>query len=273
MLRTSAKVYASRPFFFLQICVAAISTSSCSLMLDDRLISDPTKEEEIASPEPATIDENKVAAVPSPPAEEEASAVKPDSEQGFYHVLRRGETPSSLSRLYDVPLGRLLKANQITNASKIRAGRRIFIPKPSSTVRLETLTTAELAWPLRGRITGPFGPRGKRSLHCGIDIGGQMGDEVAAAASGTVVQAGTKRKYGKTVVIEHGDGLTTLYAHMSKLLVRVGDQIERGDPIAAVGRSGNARGAHLHFEVRRHDQPVDPISYLDKGTLVATSSR
>jgi murein DD-endopeptidase MepM/ murein hydrolase activator NlpD len=272
MLRTSAKVYACRPFFFLQICVAVISTSSCSLMRDDRSISDPVQEQELASPEPATIDENKVAAAASPAGEEEASAVKPDSEQGFYHVLRRGETLSSLSRLYDVPLGRLLKANQITNATKIPAGRRIFIPNSSSTVRLETLTTGELAWPLKGRITGPFGPRGKRS-HGGIDIGGQMGDQVAAAASGTVVQAGTKRKYGKTVVIEHGDGLSTLYAHMSKLLVRVGDQIERGDPIAAVGRSGNARGAHLHFEVRRHDQPVDPISYLDKGTLVATSSR
>jgi len=127
-----------------------------------------------------------------------------------------------------------------------------------------------LAWPLRGSLTGKFGPRGKRSRHERIDIDGRAGDEINAAASGTVTEAGIRGKYGRMVIIDHGDGLATLYAHVRKLMVRVGDRIERGDPIAEVGRSGNATGSHLHFEVHRNSRPVDPIGYLQTDALVST---
>jgi len=120
-----------------------------------------------------------------------------------------------------------------------------------------------LAWPIRGAVTSRFGPRGRRSYHEGIDIRGVRGEVVQAAAAGVVVRAGTGRGYGKLVVIEHGDGLSTLYAHASRLLVREGDRVGAGDPIAEVGRTGNARGAHLHFEVRRDGRAVDPRPLLD----------
>lgn len=127
-----------------------------------------------------------------------------------------------------------------------------------------------LAWPLRGAITAAYGRRGKQAHHAGVDIDGDKGDPILAAASGTVIRAGVDGEYGRVVILDHGNGLTTLYAHASKLLVSVGDQVDVGDRIAEVGGSGNARGTHLHFEVRRDDRPVDPVPLL-RGRTVLTA--
>lgn len=127
-----------------------------------------------------------------------------------------------------------------------------------------------LAWPLRGAITAAYGQRGKQSHHTGVDIDGDKGDPIVAAASGTVIRAGVDGQYGRVVILDHGGGLTTLYAHASRLLVHVGDRVDAGDRIAEVGGSGNARGTHLHFEVRREDRPVDPVPLL-RGRAVLTA--
>jgi murein DD-endopeptidase MepM/ murein hydrolase activator NlpD len=135
---------------------------------------------------------------------------------------------------------------------------------------VERRAATHLAWPLTGPITGPYGRRGKHGHHAGIDIDGQAGDPIRAAASGVVVEAGPDGTYGRRVVIDHGDGLTTLYAHAEKLLVHPGETVHVGQRIALVGRSGNARGTHLHFEVRHDGVTVNPNGYLsDKGTLTA----
>jgi murein DD-endopeptidase MepM/ murein hydrolase activator NlpD len=119
-----------------------------------------------------------------------------------------------------------------------------------------------LSWPLHGAVTGPYGRRGKHGHHAGIDIDGQAGDPILAAASGVVVEAGLDGPYGRRVVIDHGDGWTTLYAHAERLLVHAGDSVHVGQRIALVGRSGNARGTHLHFEVRHEGHTVNPAGYL-----------
>jgi murein DD-endopeptidase MepM/ murein hydrolase activator NlpD len=127
-----------------------------------------------------------------------------------------------------------------------------------------------LAWPLRGAITAAYGRRGKQAHHSGVDIDGRKGDPIVAAASGTVIRSGIDGQYGRVVILDHGDGLTTLYAHASRLLVKAGDKVEAGDRIAEVGGSGNARGTHLHFEVRRDDRTVDPVPLL-RGRAVLTA--
>jgi len=127
-----------------------------------------------------------------------------------------------------------------------------------------------LQWPLHGAITGPYGRRGRSGHHTGVDIDGERGDPILAAASGVVVSAGTDGPYGRRVEIDHGDGIVTLYAHADRLLVHAGEQVRAGQRIAEVGRSGNARGTHLHFEVRRDGRIVDPMPYLrDNGLLTA----
>jgi murein DD-endopeptidase MepM/ murein hydrolase activator NlpD len=123
-----------------------------------------------------------------------------------------------------------------------------------------------LAWPLGGRLTGSFGMRG-RSKHEGIDIDGRKGQTVRAAAAGIVERTGEDGKYGKMVLIDHGGGITTLYAHASRILVKPGDRVERNEPIAEVGRTGNASGHHLHFEMRRDGRPIDPLPALRHGVL------
>jgi murein DD-endopeptidase MepM/ murein hydrolase activator NlpD len=120
-----------------------------------------------------------------------------------------------------------------------------------------------LAWPLRGVVTSAFGrERRQHAHHEGIDIDGEVGEPILAAAAGTVVRAGWEGGYGRLVVLDHGLGLTTLYAHASRLLVEEGDRVEAGDEIAEVGESGHAHGSHLHFEVHRDDRPVNPLPYL-----------
>ena len=229
------------------------------------------------------------------------SRIKPSGRDVRIHLVP-GMTLYSLARTYQVPLPTLMRRNGITDPTAIPAGTVIVIPKASSrsvpasagvpvsppepprepgskeprAAAIPSLPDGDgapapglmsIAWPIDGRVTGGFGLRGRHHHHEGIDIDGFQGEEVRAVAAGTVVVSGSEKKYGKTVVLDHGNGVTTLYAHASKLLVREGERVERGEAIARVGASGNARGTHLHFEVRRNGKPVDPSPYLQSGTV------
>jgi methyl-accepting chemotaxis protein len=101
-------------------------------------------------------------------------------------------------------------------------------------------------------------------LHEGIDVAASSGDDIRASASGKVTFAGVYNGYGRTVIIDHGNGISTLYGHSSKLLVKEGQTVSKGELIAKVGSSGRSTGPHLHFEIRINGEPVDPLNYLDK---------
>lgn len=122
--------------------------------------------------------------------------------------------------------------------------------------------TGKLARPTsRGVITSPFGIRWGRR-HTGIDIGMPTGTTVKAADGGKVVYSGYKGGYGNCIIIDHGGNIETLYAHNSKLLVKKGDKVFKGQTIAKSGNTGNSTGPHLHFEVRKNGTPVNPIKYV-----------
>jgi murein DD-endopeptidase MepM/ murein hydrolase activator NlpD len=116
-------------------------------------------------------------------------------------------------------------------------------------------------WPVSGPVVSPFGYRWGR-LHAGIDIGVPYGTPIHAAASGRVIYAGWEGGYGNLVVIDHGRGLATAYAHQSRIAVGVGQSVGQGQVIGYVGCTGHCFGPHLHFEVRVNGQPVDPLGYL-----------
>jgi murein DD-endopeptidase MepM/ murein hydrolase activator NlpD len=143
------------------------------------------------------------------------------------------------------------------------AGPHLHAPPPSPA---RTAAPAP-ALPVDGRISSSFGPRadpftGAPALHRGVDVAAAEGTPIRAAAGGTVLSAGPRGGYGDAVEVDHGDGTSAIYAHASALLVSEGDRVAPGQEIARVGKSGRATGAHLHFEVRRGEQAVDPVRAL-----------
>lgn len=116
-------------------------------------------------------------------------------------------------------------------------------------------------WPAKGVFTSPFGNRWGR-LHEGIDVAGPIGEPINAAEEGLVYFAGRLGGYGQTVLIDHGGGMHTLYAHQSELLVAEGDEVERGDVIGKMGSTGHSTGPHLHFEIQLDGVAVDPMDFL-----------
>lgn len=122
-------------------------------------------------------------------------------------------------------------------------------------------------WPVEGRVTSSFGERedpfnGEGAFHTGIDISAPYGEAIRAAGDGFVTAAGRANGYGREVIIDHGHGISTLYGHMSGFAVTAGDQVKRGQIIGYVGSSGRSTGAHVHYEVRIQNTPVNPHKYL-----------
>ena len=183
--------------------------------------------------------------------------VAPDDEpRSSVHVVRRGDTLYSIARAHGSSVDELTRLNGLDDPSNLEIGQVLTLPgRPNA---------GEWDWPVPGGwLLSTFGAARRTHRHAGVDIGGHRGQPVLAARDGRVVYSDeSMRGYGKTVILDHGDGLTTLYAHNSALLVRPGDVVRRGQPVARVGRSGNASGEHCHFEVRRDDVPVDPLAFL-----------
>jgi murein DD-endopeptidase MepM/ murein hydrolase activator NlpD len=124
-----------------------------------------------------------------------------------------------------------------------------------------------LSWPCPGPVVSPFGYRihpilGYRKMHTGIDIAAGYGVPIRSSAAGTVIYASWMGGYGNVIIVDHGDGLSTLYAHQSRLAVGNGARVSRGQIIGYIGSTGFSTGPHLHYEVRVNGNPVDPMGYL-----------
>lgn len=144
----------------------------------------------------------------------------------------------------------------------------VVVKEPTSTIMMtgtkwkEVTASGEFNNPANGKLTSRFGTRWGR-MHEGIDIGAPVGTAIRAADAGVVTSAKYISGYGNTVILDHGNGIKTLYGHASELLVVVGQTVEKNELIARVGRTGSTTGACLHFEVRRNGQPIDPLPYLN----------
>lgn len=125
-------------------------------------------------------------------------------------------------------------------------------------------------WPVNGVLRSSFGGRsdpfsGEGAFHTGVDLEAAVGTPVHVTADGVVVSAGWSGSYGKLVVVDHGNGIETYYAHLSQVLVVPGEEVDRGQVVALSGRTGRATGPHMHYEVRLHGTPVNPYKYLAKS--------
>ncbi len=143
----------------------------------------------------------------------------------------------------------------------------VVVAAPAASGTSGGTSAAGFQWPIAARVTSEYGWRihpiyGTKRLHAGIDLGAGSGTPIAAAAGGTVIQAGWYGGYGNAVIISHGNGISTLYAHQSSIAVSNGQQVGRGETIGYVGSTGNSTGPHLHLEVRVNGSAVNPRGYL-----------
>jgi murein DD-endopeptidase MepM/ murein hydrolase activator NlpD len=128
---------------------------------------------------------------------------------------------------------------------------------------------ADFQWPVPGgAVTSPFGKRDS-GHHDGIDVQAPIGTPVRAARGGAVIYSGTLRGYGNLVIVDHGSGFATIYAHNQRNLVRVGEKIRTGQTIALLGATGQVSGPHLHFEVRKQNVARDPLLFLPPMTVAS----
>jgi len=133
--------------------------------------------------------------------------------------------------------------------------------------RREILACTPSIRPTKGWYSSPFGYRvspftGRREFHKGVDIANHSGTKIFAPAKGMVTFSGRKGGYGKMIIIDHGHGMETRYAHMSKLFKKEGDIVKRGDILGAMGNTGRSTGPHLHYEVRLNGAPINPANYI-----------
>jgi murein DD-endopeptidase MepM/ murein hydrolase activator NlpD len=158
-----------------------------------------------------------------------------------------------------------------------RSGVKLFGKSKGDTYSPKSFGEVKLPgkwqWPLENiEISSSYGERGHK-FHQGVDLRAHVGTPVFAASDGEVVYVGSKiRGYGRMVVLKHADGFYTVYAHHSKNLVKIGRKVEAGQKIALSGKSGRASGAHLHFELRRGAQSIDP-EYAFNGHLKSAANR
>ena len=152
---------------------------------------------------------------------------------------------------------RELREQSFALARRIAEIQGVPYAEPADT----TPSAAGFTWPTSGQITSGFGPRWGR-MHQGLDIAAPTGRPITAAKSGTVIVAGWSGGYGQLVVIDHGGGLATAYAHQSRIAVKTGDPVTQGGLVGFVGSTGHSTGPHLHFEVRVNGAAQDPLPYL-----------
>jgi murein DD-endopeptidase MepM/ murein hydrolase activator NlpD len=222
------------------------------------------------------------------------------------HDVSRGDSLYSLARRYGVSVAALVAANRLpSDRVTLKLGQRLVIPpadvtapgaKPSGRERVRGSRKAGDAsprstgarapgdfffavpdfadaltafiWPKEGTITSSFGRR-RLGWHRGIDIKGDRGDPIVAAAPGVVVVSGVEPRYGRVVKIEHEHGFTTVYAHNDDNFVDIGDWVVTGQRIGSIGRTGRATSYHLHFEIRREGRVYNPLYMLPLPARVA----
>lgn len=145
-------------------------------------------------------------------------------------------------------------------------------PQVAAKSALDKIVRLSLAWPVSGSVSSPFGMRGGR-LHAGIDLRASRGTPIRAAADGQVLTSKRRGAYGNVVIVGHDNDHQTLYAHMTRFIVREGGYVHAGDVLGYVGRTGRATGYHLHFETRvAGGIPQDPLRFLPDGRTYKVGS-
>jgi len=190
----------------------------------------------------------------------------PAGVPGIYHKVVRGETLWRISKRYNVDLTEIVRVNRISDAATIDTGQLIFIPhgQKSQYLPIPAKSPAEdFLWPVRGKVITTFGQTFNNTLNKGLNVQCYRSLDVVASRSGKIVFYDDDFKtFGKTIIIDHGDGFSTVYARNSQVFSRIGDYVSKGALIAKAGSTDRDRNIYLHFEIRKGHIPQNPYFYL-----------
>lgn len=239
----------------------------------------------------------KIYLSPKPNRKQEYVTVRSIPKTG-YHITKQQESLHRIAKMYDLTVFDLMEFNHFSSWD-VSAGTRLWLiagksapapavtsPSTRTSPASKTTVTKEppasklkstpktstaspprphkrssITQPARGIVTSEFGMRNGRP-HKGIDIAASPGDPIFAVDAGKVVFAGSQRGYGNVIILEHSDMIMTVYAHNEANLVRLGDRVKKGQPIASMGSTGTSTGTHLHFEYRVQGKAINPRSVL-----------
>ena len=183
---------------------------------------------------------------------------------GAHHRVEAGQTLWQISRLYAVDIDDILRLNHISEDATIEIGQVLLIPSRLRPQNISIKSSGDdFIWPLRGRVIVGFGATYRNLINKGINIQAPAGAEILATRSGRVVfYAGSFGNYGKTIIIDHGDGLRSVYSRISEIFVQPGQSVQRGALVGRVGASLRDKNCYLHFEIRKGALPQNPLFYL-----------
>jgi murein DD-endopeptidase MepM/ murein hydrolase activator NlpD len=185
------------------------------------------------------------------------------------HRIASGESLSVIAKKYNTTVGSIVAHNNLKSTVVI-AGKTLKVPTSKDfkvTSKTATLNNGSWRRPTRGQISSPYGWRihpiqKKRSFHAGVDIAAPKGTPILASKRGKVIYAGRRAGYGNLIIVSHPDGYSTRYAHCSSIVAKKGQQVKAGQLIGRVGATGMATGNHLHFEIRKNGNTLNPLSHI-----------
>jgi murein DD-endopeptidase MepM/ murein hydrolase activator NlpD len=174
-----------------------------------------------------------------------------DPDEIYYYVSDQEEGLDDIDALLDDLLSKAPELSGVLSEDKQNMEDHIYLMEHTPSM-----------WPTWGTVTSLFGERRRGYTHKGLDIANNTGTSIQTTASGVVIYAGWHGNYGRKIIVHHGFGYTTVYAHLSKFYVDVGDEVTQGDIIGAMGNTGHSTGSHLHYEVLVDGIPRDPMDFL-----------
>ncbi len=199
------------------------------------------------------------------------------SKNGIYYKVKKGDTLGAISNKYKIKIATILDENKLNNTNLV-IGEKLFLPNPDMNYIKKNnqgvyvksninSRTKGFAWPIKWRgVTSPFGKRfhpvlKKYILHAGVDLKASVGVPIYAPKDGKITYSGWMGGYGNLIKLKHSGGYSTRYGHLSKIYVKNGQYVKKGQLIAKTGSTGRVTGPHLHYEIRKNGKPLDPIRF------------
>ena len=183
---------------------------------------------------------------------------------GVHHRVEVGQTLWRISKLYGVDIDDIIRLNNISEGTPIEIGQVLLIPSRLKPQEIIVKSSGDdFIWPVRGRVLAYFGSTYRNLVNKGINIQASAGTDILATRGGRVVfYAGNFGNYGKTIIIDHGDGLRSVYSRIAEIFVQPGQTVQRGALVGRVGNSLRDKNNYLHFEIRKGALAQNPLFYL-----------